>query len=351
MLLFFFFLLGTAAFLEYMSLRDGAEKLSAELSYSKDVVEPGELFDVELKITNQSRMPVPYIRLKLRLPSVMYIQNEDGKLGIRKIDQIKEISLSTWLGPRQSINIVIKAQIDKRGRFASSGIDLVSGDFLGLKEKEINFPNPVEIVCVPGKADIEKLKDISGGFPGSISVNRFIHEDPILTLGYREYTGREPIKQISWKRSAQSGQLMVKQFDYTLEQSVNVILNIADAEVSDIEKSYSVARSVLEQLEAKNIKYAFSTNCYMGSDSGCYVPQGLGQRQMWTILKGLGCAGYMPSFAAQRLFRDSIYKSSGSYGNIVISASQGAEAEALAKKYSGLCGSALTFLQVKRNDD
>ena len=44
--------------------------------------------------------------------------------------------------------------------------------------------------------------DVLSGFLGDVSVRRFIYEDPVLTTGFREYTGREPMKHISWTQSA-----------------------------------------------------------------------------------------------------------------------------------------------------
>ena len=56
-------------------------------------------------------------------------------------------------------------------------------------------------------------------------MNRFIMEDPVLRLGYRDYTGREPIKQISWTQTARMGRMMVSCQDYTVERTVTVMLN------------------------------------------------------------------------------------------------------------------------------
>ena len=137
-----------------------------------------------------------------------------------------------------------------------------------------------------------------GGFLGDISVRRFLMEDPVLTLGFRDYTGTEPQKAISWKQSARLNRLVVKRYDYTLEPSVTVLLNVEcrgeDADAKLIERAFSLARSVCELLEGKRIKYDFITNATTAGALGLWssVTEGLGSAHLGAILEGLGRATY-----------------------------------------------------------
>lgn len=170
-----------------------------------------------------------------------------------------------------------------------------SGDFLGLREQMKSYGRFHEVVVPPKECASERLEDMFGGFMGEVSVNRFIMEDPVLTLGYREYTGREPMKMISWSQSARGGGLMVKKYDYTLEPTVSVVLNVDGGENMSrdlLETSLSLTRSVCTMLEQKGVKYSFSSNSMlagMPSDPGA-VSEGLGQRHFAGILEHLGRA-------------------------------------------------------------
>ena len=153
---------------------------------------------------------------------------------------------------------------------------------------------------MPRPAARPDLSETLGGYLGDRSVNRFIMEDPVLTLGFREYTGREPQKSISWPVSARSGRLMVKKYDYTIEQTATVLLNIecdADGRQFDaerIEGCYSLARSVCEELEERGIQYSFVTNASAAGAVGLWnrIDDGLGQSHLLAILEGLGRAAY-----------------------------------------------------------
>ena len=54
---------------------------------------------------------------------------------------------------------------------------------------------------MPRRAASPSFDMLLGGMIGDISVNRFIFEDPMLTIGFSDYTGREPMRDISWTRA------------------------------------------------------------------------------------------------------------------------------------------------------
>ena len=45
-------------------------------------------------------------------------------------------------------------------------------------------------------------------------------------LGYRGYTGREPLKDISWKQTAKLGELMVKNHDFTVDVDTAILVDM-----------------------------------------------------------------------------------------------------------------------------
>ena len=131
------------------------------------------------------------------------------------------------------------------------------------------------------------------GFMGDVSVRRFIYEDPILTIGCRDYTGKEPMKNISWQHTARAGKVLVNQYDHTAESNVCIVLNIDGDSRFDIERCYEITRSVCEELEKRKIAYEFFTNADLEGPLGnkfSWVEEGLGRRHFGTIMYGLGCS-------------------------------------------------------------
>jgi hypothetical protein len=183
---------------------------------------------------------------------------------------------------------------------------LCAGDFLGLHEQEKRCGRFHEVIAVPRELSSARLNEVFGGFMGEMSVTRFILEDPVLTLGFREYTGREPMKSISWGQSARMNQLMVRKNDYTQEPSAAVILNV-ETEREDredlLEVCFSLARTVCTMLEKKGIRYSFVSNSYLsGGNSGLgNAVDGLGERHYRGILEQLGRASCQPSMSLEHM--------------------------------------------------
>ena len=162
---------------------------------------------------------------------------------------------------------------------------------------------------------------------GDVSVRRFIMEDPVLTLGYREYTGREPMKMISWSQSARGMGLMVKKYDYTQEPAVSVLLNLESREEDKdlleerTERCFSIARTVCSTLEDRSIQYNFATNAVIagGMANLSSMNEGLGRRHFEGVLEALGRATNSFSCSAEKLLQGSAAAGYGSArGHILI---------------------------------
>lgn len=192
--------------------------------------------------------------------------------------------------PRRRRTTTLSVSFPRRGRYSPGGIEVTTGDFLGQRtvtRTEFTF---ARTVVIPARCEDPRLLHTLGGFMGDISVRRFILEDPVLTVGFREYTGREPMKAISWPQSARLGRLVTKEYDHTTDLSVTVVLNAEGGTPEQLEKCLSITRTVCEMLEKQGIPYDLRTNADLIGPLGLisHVSRGLGQRHLDTILYGLG---------------------------------------------------------------
>ncbi|MCC8099576.1 MAG: DUF58 domain-containing protein [Clostridiales bacterium] len=337
-----------AVLLQYLTRRRGLQGLEATLSFSEPLVEPGTQFDLILHLTNHSLAFFPFLRVVVRLPGSLTVDAPSGQL--RPDNRGGQyLSVTTWLSPRQRLDQRVSLSADKRGRYLVHGLTVYGGDFLGLSEEQQSYDQFLEVVVLPKEAPAEDLGQLSGGFPGDLSVNRFLYEDPVLTVGYRDYTGREPMKMLSWTQMARTGKLMVKQYDYTLETSVTVILNVAcQAEDPEplMETCYSLARTLCSQLEERGIRYAFQTNAITAGDFASWqsVSEGLGQRHLLYILEGLGRGLYQPTCSCEVLLERAVRSSDGTHGLLFLTPERDPEALRLAALWADRAGVGLWTL-------
>jgi hypothetical protein len=293
-----------ALLLQRLSARRGLQGIQGECRLSSSMAEPEETFFILISLTNRSRRFIPFLRYQLYLPQGIRVLQEKGVSPL--VQGGLRLTGTTWLGPRQRFEKRVPVSVPARGRYILQDLTVSRGDFLGLREYSATFGWGDEIVVPPKPAPRQELDAFFGGFLGEVSVNRFLFEDPVLTLGFREYTGREPMKMISWTQSARGAGLMVKKYDYTLEPSVCVILNgDGPGRVSPgiMEECFSLTRTVCRALEDRGIKYSFRTNLQIagGMDTWYWVREGLGQRHFRGILEGLGRATCTASFSCRRL--------------------------------------------------
>ena len=303
MILFLIVIVILALVIQKVLLEKNLDRVEADHRPDLQVAEPGEPFHVEITLENKSRRVIPFLRVRETFdPGIEPVGCEvsrDGRGAAR-------VGFTAWLRPRQSLKRSIPVSIEARGRYVLREFHLNTGDFLGLHEQSVTCGRFREVVVAPREAAMERLNDMFGGFMGDVSVNRFIMEDPVLTLGYREYTGREPMKMISWTQSARTGDLVVKKYDYTLEPTVSVILNV-DTRVQEreelLETCFSIARTVCTMLERRGVKYSFVSNSILAgaqSDSGA-TNEGLGQRHFTGVLEHLGRATDACKMSMERL--------------------------------------------------
>lgn len=297
MVLFFILFLLVVLLVERWSIKHSLDGVKYDVKLSDHLVEPDQEFELITTVRNASRRFIPFIRISEIVPRDI---NVNAQLYTSGFDENRaKINSTVYMMPRQRMNRRLKASLGARGLYLFEGATLYGGDFLGIAERPKYNRLHREIIVLPRRIATDDFKETLGGFMGDISVNRFIMEDPVLTLGFREYTGREPMKQISWPVTARMGRMMVKNYDHTLDITVTVVLNVDSVYYGleaqpYIEKCYSLARSVCEMLEDKHITYSFCTNAVAVGQMGAweYVSDGLGSSHLATILEGLGRASY-----------------------------------------------------------
>jgi uncharacterized protein (DUF58 family) len=161
------------------------------------------------------------------------------------------------------VSKTVPIRIEKRGTHFLKGASLYRGDFVGLTQATGDHVCNHEILVYPKPMESEKLLDALGSYCGDVIAQRHLIRDPILTMGVREYTGREAMKTISWTQTARRGQLMTREFDYTRDFSCVVLLatdEINPREGQLLDRSCSIVRTVCRELADKGVNVDFYTN-------------------------------------------------------------------------------------------
>jgi len=268
---------------------------------SKKIEEINEEFDIITVIENRKILPVTFFQIIERFPATIQYKFRTDKF---KTVEFLFHTITMFLLPYQRIKRTYVASCDKRGRYIFSDVSLIAGDLIGLNTFTRSLDYWQEIIALPKPANLEKEIIPYGNYNGDLSIERWIIDDPTMIMGIREYTGLEPARAIHWPSSARSNRLMVKKFDFTLENTAMIILNIECTKpfwfgidkksVDDIERCISITRGIMEVLEGQRIPYGFTTNAIMmglPAEKNIVYPSS-GPYQLNNLLEYLGRMSY-----------------------------------------------------------
>jgi len=352
MTLFIIIFIIVVALVQIWSTKNVLNGIKYDYRFSKKLIEIGETTELISTVTNESHRFVPFIRMVEALPKGIRTLNRkvfirEDMLGLGHLSY----NSSVYLLARSKLQRKLKITFDKRGRYLFKGAELRGGDFLGLTDKREKFMELRELIVYPKQIEAPHLQEILGGFLGDISVRRFIMEDPVLTIGTRDYTGREPLKQMSWKHTARTNQMMVKQFDYTTEMVVTVFLDISTISGKTLtheqfENCFSLARTVCQYLEHKKIPFEYISNAIIEGEIADQkrLIQSLGKAHLRSILEQLGRAAYGTRETYEAVIENLVLNQEQNRSTIIITPQRDPNKQQLAKKLKEKTTGALIFI-------
>ena len=279
----FFTLLGLA-FIEIVSRREDLRHLHVSFDLDTRLVEPGEKVYLRYTVYNTSPWPLLYAGLTLRLDPVFQVFGDEDWMRRHAVVDFTgtRVDHHFYLLPHRKFSGKLCFCVKERGLFDFGKYYLESGDFLGLRPVMRSNEVGLRIICTAKTCETPAFETL-GGELGNVSVRRFILDDPSLLVGYRDYTGREPMKQISWNQTAKTGRLMVRQNDHTTDRIAMVIVNMDPSHPPYMERCLELTRTVCEKLEAARIPYALQSNGDLLS-----LAEGLGKSHLFFIQRRIG---------------------------------------------------------------
>lgn len=309
------------AFLEKKLPEWALKKLRFSGSCDRLHAEPGQTVTWTARVENTGRLPIPFVRLWESFPLSAKVRGEADWIRLHCRESIRSWNVEERLSllPRQRVERKAKMAFDTRGVYSIGECRMSAGDLLGFYEQTLDCPGQ-SIVIIPERTRNPVSIRAVGGFLGDVSVRRFILEDPVLTVGFRDYTGREPMKAVSWTRTAVTGKMQVKQYDHTAEQTVQVLLNVENGTPGSLEEAFRLTRTVCEELERRKIPFGLRTNGNLPGPVGkiFHLADGLGQSHLNTILYALGRADYTCYQSFRYLTRQTLLHRKNNEAYIVI---------------------------------
>lgn len=310
MLWFFIIIVALTLFLNKLTTKYGFKKLKYERELSANIVEIGEGFQLSTIVENGKPIPVTFLQITERFPDSFQYTFKSNAINT---GGYLHHTITMFLLPYQRIKRTYVIKGKERGVYKFRDVSLALGDFIGFDTKYKELDILQELVVLPKSLPLNEAIVPYGNYNGDISVKRWIIDDPLMTIGIREYTGSEPEKHIHWSSSLKYGKLMVKNFDFTTDNTVVFILNVETSKPfwtsiisHEIEWSISICRGLIEEMEKEKIPYGFTTNSQVSSyynGENITLP-GIGANQLSYLTEMLGRISYSLSVPFEELLEN-----------------------------------------------
>lgn len=275
---------------EFLTLRKNNKHVYVSCDVNMRLTEPDEIMVLRYRVGNTGFWPLPFVMISFVFDDGVEVREDEEWLKAHRVGGMfgRMYCIRMGLRPHRALEGRLRISIRERGIHRLGKIYVETGDFLGFRSRFRSCDIPGSVVCTARFLEEEPQLEPLGGFLGDVSVRRFILEDPCMVLGYREYTGAEPLKQISWLQTARTGQLTVKNHDFTVDVDVAVVV-LQEACAEEVaEHCLSLTRTVCERLEEAKIPYAVLSNGDLFETA-----KGAGRTHSFEIQRRIGCSRFV----------------------------------------------------------
>ncbi len=234
--------------------------MKAELDFSKSRAVEGETVVLSECITNRKLLPVPLVHLRFKVSRDLQFE-DSSRSGVTDYYNRNELfSLLMFQRITRRLSFVCK----KRGVYEIKAASLVGTGPLLSEEYIEEISADARLIVYPAVVNLTLFEHMFETVLGNVNARRFIHEDPFTFRGIRDYQFGDPMKSINWKATAKTMDFKVNVRDFTIEQQVEIYLNLEPETVSIgnevLEESIRLAKTFCAKVSAMGMIGALYTN-------------------------------------------------------------------------------------------
>ena len=184
----------------------------------------GEELLLELEVANRKPLPLPWVEIDDEIPEeITFLKGKTTQS--HKVTRVHLTSLLS-LGWYHRVRRLYPIRCDQRGYFTFGPTRICSGDLFGFSRQEIEVSDLDRLIVYPRIVPVERRGIPSKQPFGDIRTRRHIFQDPVLTMGVRDYHFGDSLKRIHWKTTARLGKLQTKVFEPTTSVDMGIFLDV-----------------------------------------------------------------------------------------------------------------------------
>lgn len=172
----------------------------------------GETVPVTVTMVNDSRLALPWLQVSESIPPEL------------RMGEPVERVVTLRGRDRNSFTYHVRGQ--QRGYYRVGPLRLVAGDLFGLAETRDAFLRPGYLTVYPRIIPLARLGLPSRLPYGTIASRQRLFEDPARPMGVRGFRSGDSLRQINWKASAHTRDLLVRTLEPAISLETVILLDL-----------------------------------------------------------------------------------------------------------------------------
>ncbi|MEM7128167.1 MAG: DUF58 domain-containing protein [Chloroflexota bacterium] len=188
----------------------------------------GEKVELRLEVRNGKWLPLTWLNIVDQFPAGLSITDKD----LVTDPGTNRAELRTFWMPGPFQRLIRRFHIDctERGFYRYGPAHLHSGDGFGFFGRRGVLSHQDQLIVYPTIYSVAELRlPTRNPFGESRSRGR-LYEDPLRTVGIREWQPADSLRRVHWKASARHQELLSRQYEPSEEQQLLLFLNVATLE-------------------------------------------------------------------------------------------------------------------------
>ena len=222
--------------------------LAMELHFGDGHVYAGNKVLLTETLENRKKMPLPFLEAAFRIPRGIWFPDTENLI-ISDYNYKRDIFS---LRGMESVTRRYELDCRKRGVYRISQVKAQAASLLHRVRYTMELDAADELYVYPARINVSRLVQLCDSIMGTVESRSTYMEDPFTFLSIRDYTTRDPMKNINWKATARTGNLMVNTFSSVRAEQFMVYLDVEDRNIlkneDAVEDGISIAASLCERL-------------------------------------------------------------------------------------------------------
>jgi len=287
------------------------------LGYSRSLEQTraffGEQVPLTVEIRNEKPLPLAWLEVEDTLPG-RRLSLAPAHVGPSHIPGRRLLTMLLSVRWYERVRRHYTVTCGARGLHPFGPATLRTGDVFGLATQELEVPGADYLLVYPKIIPLERLGLPASNPFGDVPLRRqWLFQDPMRTVGVREYGPGDSSRRVHWKATARApGQaLQVKLFEPTTTHRLHVLLNVSTSgqnwswqgyDPDALEAAITTAASVANWATERGYLIGLAANARLFHSSvAARLPPSRDPRQLMHVLEALAKLVPMATMAPEDL--------------------------------------------------